>query len=70
MTFEELYIKAVGDGTRRAFAEESGLTEREWCYVVAGERRLTVTVWRAMLRARPDMREEINDWFLKNVINA
>jgi len=68
MTFERLYLKCRGEGTGKAFAEATGLSVRELDYVRVGDRPYSISVWRGMLKARPDLKEEINEWFLENVL--
>ena len=68
MTFEELYLKCCGEWTSKAFAEATGLSTREFDYVRAGDRPPSLMVWNGMLKAKPELREEINQWFLENVL--
>lgn len=68
MNFVELYESCLEGKSRASFAERSGMSTRMWSYVVSGQRGLSINVWRAMIAACPERAEEINGWWLENVI--
>lgn len=68
MTFDELFQKCVGESKIRAFVADTGLTERAWQYARRERTRPSLDMWAALVRQRPDLREDINSWFFENVL--
>ena len=68
MTFDELYYKCKDKGTARAFATKGGISVRMLNFLLQGKRYPSLYVWQAFLKARPDLKDEIDTWFYENLL--